>query len=103
MPRSCNASNVGQAIIDGIVDFAMPVVACYGDVLGDLKLDVLNMPNTGHTKQLYIFVTEISKILGFITPVVSLMNALRGHETNGSSTSDMRNRLTQAIVLSSDL
>ncbi|KAL2129051.1 hypothetical protein VTI74DRAFT_8294 [Chaetomium olivicolor] len=80
--QSCDASMVGQAIIDGIIDLAIPVTACYGDVIGDLELDVLNRPNISHTKSLYILIAEINKILAFINPITSLINALRDHETD---------------------
>ncbi|KAK4237272.1 hypothetical protein C8A03DRAFT_16156 [Achaetomium macrosporum] len=80
--QSCDASMVGQAIIDAIIDLAIPVTACYGDVIGDLELDVLNRPNIGHTKKLYILISEINKILGSINPITSLINALRDHETD---------------------
>jgi Mg2+ and Co2+ transporter CorA len=73
---------VGQAIIDGIIDLAIPVTACYGDVIGDLELDVLNRPNIGHTKSLYILISEINKILSFISPITALINALREHEAD---------------------
>jgi Mg2+ and Co2+ transporter CorA len=73
---------VGQAIIDAIIDLAIPVTACYGDVIGDLELDVLNRPNIDHTKKLYILISEINKILGFINPITSLINALREHVTD---------------------
>ncbi|KAK4033168.1 hypothetical protein C8A01DRAFT_19868 [Parachaetomium inaequale] len=80
--QSCDASMVGQAIMDGIIDLAIPVTACYGDVIGDLELDVLNRPNIGHTKSLYILISEINKILSFISPITTLINALRDHEAN---------------------
>ncbi|KAK4152646.1 hypothetical protein C8A00DRAFT_34624 [Chaetomidium leptoderma] len=80
--QSCDASMVGQAIIDGIIDLAIPVTACYGDVIGDLELDVLNRPNVGHTKSLYILISEINKVLAFINPITALINALRDHETD---------------------
>jgi Mg2+ and Co2+ transporter CorA len=73
---------VGQAIMDGIIDLAIPVTACYGDVIGDLELDVLNRPNIGHTKSLYILISEINKILSFISPITTLINALRDHQAN---------------------
>ncbi|KAL2263919.1 hypothetical protein VTK26DRAFT_4300 [Humicola hyalothermophila] len=82
--QCCDASMVGQAIMDAIIDLAIPVTACYGDVLGDLELDVLNRPNIGHTKSLYILISEINKILAFINPITALINALRDHETDVS-------------------
>jgi Mg2+ and Co2+ transporter CorA len=75
---------VGQAIIDGIIDLAIPVTACYGDVIGDLELDVLNRPTIEHTKKLYILISEINKILALINPITALINALRDHETDVS-------------------
>ncbi|KAK4106973.1 hypothetical protein N658DRAFT_413832 [Parathielavia hyrcaniae] len=82
--QSCDASMVGQAIIDAIIDLAIPVAACYGDVIGDLELDVLNRPNMVHTKTLYILIAEINKILAFINPITSLINALRDHKADVS-------------------
>lgn len=75
---------VGQAIMDAIIDLAIPVTACYGDVIGDLEMDVLNRPNIGHTKSLYILIAEINKMLAFLNPITSLINALRDHETEVS-------------------
>lgn len=75
---------VGQAIIDAVIDLAIPVATTYGDVIGDLELDILTRPNITHTKKLYIVITELNKILSFITPVVNLINALRDHKTEMS-------------------
>lgn len=82
--QSCDASMVGQAIIDAVIDLAIPVATTYGDVIGDLELDILTRPNITHTKKLYIVITELNKILSFITPVVNLINALRDHKTEMS-------------------
>lgn len=46
--QSCDASMVCQAIIDAIIDLAIPVTACYADTIGDLELDVLTKPNVSH-------------------------------------------------------
>ncbi|KAL2155780.1 hypothetical protein VTH82DRAFT_522 [Thermothelomyces myriococcoides] len=78
--QSCDASMVGQAIMDEIIDLAIPVAACYGDVISDIELDVLTRPDIGHTKSLYILISEINKILSFINPITTLINALRDHE-----------------------
>ncbi|KAG8166290.1 hypothetical protein KVR01_004842 [Diaporthe batatas] len=79
--QSCDASMVGQAVIDAVIDLAIPVSTTYGDVIGDLELDILTRPNITHTKKLYIIITELNKILSFITPVINLINALRDHKT----------------------
>jgi hypothetical protein len=82
--QSCDASMVGQAIIDAVIDLAIPVATTYGDVIGDLELDVLTRPNITHTKKMYIIITELNKVLSFVTPVVNLINALRDHKTGMS-------------------
>lgn len=73
---------VGQGIIDAIIDLAIPVTSTYGDVIGDLELDVLTRPNLNHTKSLYIVTSEINKMLGFINPIVTVINTLRDHKTD---------------------
>lgn len=79
--QSCDASMVGQAIVDAVIDLALPVASVYADVLGDLELDVLTRPDVTHTKKLYIIISELNKVLAVINPVVNLINALRDHRT----------------------
>ena len=43
--RSCDASMVVQAIIDAIIDLAIPVASAFQDVIGELELDVLTQPD----------------------------------------------------------
>ena len=50
--RSCDASMLVQALIDAIIDLAIPVVAAYEDAMGELELDVLTDPSIGHSKSL---------------------------------------------------
>ncbi|KAB5557839.1 hypothetical protein GE09DRAFT_1173023 [Coniochaeta sp. 2T2.1] len=80
--QSCDASMIGQSIVDGIIDLAIPVAACYSDVIADLELDVLTRPNITHTKRLYVLITEISKMVSFINPITNLINALRDHKSD---------------------
>lgn len=80
--QSCDASMIGQAIIDAVIDLAIPVTACYSDVVADLELDVLTRPDIGHTKKLYIMIAEINKLLRLISPIANLINALRDHKTD---------------------
>ncbi|KAI4861896.1 hypothetical protein F4820DRAFT_432173 [Hypoxylon rubiginosum] len=79
--QSCDASMVAQAIIDAIIDMAIPVAACYIDVVGDLELDVLTHPTIQHTKSLYIIVSEVNKMFSLLNPIQTLVNALRDHKT----------------------
>jgi len=79
--QSCDASMVAQAIIDAIIDMAIPVTACYSDIVGDLELDVLTHPNIKHTKRLYIIISEINKMFSFVNPIQTIINSLRDHKT----------------------
>ncbi|KAL1900635.1 hypothetical protein Sste5346_002360 [Sporothrix stenoceras] len=89
--RSCDASMVTQAILDAIIDLAIPVTVCYGDVIADLELDVLTSPSVKHTKSLYITITEMNKVLSFINPVMNLINTLRDHQTEDAAVDDLQN------------
>ncbi|EOO00640.1 putative family metal ion protein [Phaeoacremonium minimum UCRPA7] len=79
--QSCDASMIGQAIIDAIIDLAIPVATCYSDVIGDEELEILTHPSIKHTRNLYIIICEVNKLLSFINPITNLINALRDHKT----------------------
>jgi Mg2+ and Co2+ transporter CorA len=99
--QSCDASMIGQSIIDAIIDLAIPVTSCYADVVADLELDVLTQPNIKHTKSLYIMVTEINKMLGFIIPITNLINALREHKadkTQDAAAKELQNPKEGVII-----
>ena len=78
--RSCDASMLTQAIIDAIIDLAMPVTTAYQDVIGGLELDVLTDPDLKHTKSLYITTSEIATMRNFVSSITSLIHALRDHK-----------------------
>ena len=80
--RSCDASMLVQAIIDAIIDLAIPVATAYQDIIGELELDVLTEPSIKHTTSLYIVTSEITMIRSFVSPIVNLINALRDHKNN---------------------
>lgn len=50
--QSADASMVMHAIIDGIVDLAIPIATAYEDSIAELELDVLVDPNIAHSKAL---------------------------------------------------
>ncbi|KAI9837286.1 MAG: hypothetical protein M1819_000360 [Sarea resinae] len=80
--RTCDASMVTQAIVDAIIDLALPVVSAYQDALGELELDVLIRPDIHHTTSLYILTSEIGLLKSIIQPIVSLVNALRNNRAD---------------------
>ncbi|KAI2631058.1 hypothetical protein GGR54DRAFT_635661 [Hypoxylon sp. NC1633] len=79
--QSCDASMVSQALIDGIIDLAIPVTAAYSDAVGDIELDVLLQPQVDHANQLYILGAEVNKLYSLIYPIQALINSLRDHKT----------------------
>ncbi|KAL5115525.1 hypothetical protein ACEQ8H_006588 [Pleosporales sp. CAS-2024a] len=80
--RSQDSSMIVQAIIDAIIDLAMPVVAAYEDAMGELELDVLDDPEIGHSQLVYLLASELSILRNTIQPIVSLINALRDHKAD---------------------
>lgn len=70
-----------QAIIDAIIDLAIPVASAYQDIIGELELNVLTEPSIKHTTSLYVVTSEITKMRSFVSPVVNLINALRDHKS----------------------
>lgn len=79
--ESGDGSLVVQAIIDAIVDLAIPLTAIYADIIGDIELDVLTSPSMDQSRNLYICTSEINKMLSFLSPIDGLVNALRDHKT----------------------
>ncbi|KAL9597729.1 MAG: hypothetical protein Q9179_004167 [Wetmoreana sp. 5 TL-2023] len=70
-----------QAIIDAIVDLAIPVATAYQDAIGELELDVLTEPEIRHTTALYVLTSEMSQFKSDISPIVNLVRALRDHKS----------------------
>jgi len=80
--RSEDASLLLQAIIDTIVDLAMPVKDAYNKARKDMQIDVLTNPDIGTSKSLYIFSEEIDMLQNLFKPIVHLVNALRDHQAD---------------------
>lgn len=97
--RSADGSMIVQAIIDAIIDLAMPVVAAYEDVMGELELDVLRDPDIGHSHSLYILTSEVAILRNTIQPIVALINALRDHKSEPpAATPSTNNRANKAAL-----
>ncbi|TWU71415.1 hypothetical protein ED733_001287 [Metarhizium rileyi] len=99
--ESCDASLLVQAIIDAIIDLALPLTAVYTDLLGDLELDVLTSPSIRQCRRLYICISEINKMLRFLTPIDNLVNVLRDHRTymtQEQATRELENPASGVIV-----
>jgi Mg2+ and Co2+ transporter CorA len=80
--RSCDASMLLQALIDAIIDLAMPVTEEYENLIGELELNVLMEPSIKHASNLYIVTTEITKMRAYIQPTANLINSLKDHRAS---------------------
>ena len=78
--RSCDASMLVQALLDAMIDLAVPVTDAYQDIIGELELSVLTDPDIKHTNNLYIITSEITKLRALLSPIINLINALRDHK-----------------------
>lgn len=79
--QSADASMVAQAILDAIIDLAIPVTTAYQDAIGDLELAVLTDPDIHESNTLYILTSEIAILRNAIAPVVQLIGALKDHKS----------------------
>ncbi|KAJ6184286.1 hypothetical protein N7519_005587 [Penicillium mononematosum] len=79
--QSCDASMLLQAILDAVIDLAIPVTMAYQDAIGDLELDVLTDPDIEQSKSLYILTSEIAVLRNSMQPMVAVINALRDHRS----------------------
>lgn len=52
LKRTSDASMMMHAIIDGIVDIAIPIIAAYEDAIADLEMDILIDPRIEHSQAL---------------------------------------------------
>lgn len=84
--QSCDASMLLQAILDAIIDLAIPATMAYQDVIGDLELEVLTDPDVEQSKSLYILTSEIATLRSFMQPIMTVINALRDHRSEPVST-----------------
>ena len=70
-----------QAIIDAIIDLAIPVSTAYQDAIGELELNVLTEADVKHATALYVLTSEIVQFRSNISPIVNLVNTLRDHNS----------------------
>ncbi|PGH11265.1 hypothetical protein AJ79_05000 [Helicocarpus griseus UAMH5409] len=87
--QSCDASMVVQAVLDAIVDLAIPVTVAYQDAIGDLELSVLTDPDIHQSTNLYMLTSEIAVLRNAMQPVTGVVNALRDHKSEPAIRSGM--------------
>lgn len=79
--RSADASLIVQAIVDAVVDLAMPVKEAYNSARKELQIDVLTNPSIKVSRALHIFSEEIDMLQNLFKPIISLVNSLRDHNS----------------------
>jgi len=77
--RTADGSMVLQAVIDAIIDLAIPVTAAYEDIMGELELDVLTDPTVERSRSLYILSSELFLLRSYMQPISNMIAALRDH------------------------
>ncbi|KXG47673.1 Mg2+ transporter protein, CorA-like/Zinc transport protein ZntB [Penicillium griseofulvum] len=99
--QSCDASMLLQAILDAVIDLAIPVTMAYQDAIGDLELEVLTDPDIEQSKSLYILTSEIAVLRNSMQPMVAVINALRDHRSEPVGTPGfgvLRNTLSPSVT-----
>ena len=99
--RSGDGSMLTQAIIDAIIDLAMPVASAFDDAIANTELNVLLDPNIQQPKRLYILTSEITLLKNLIQPVAGLVNALRDHRAEPVATPGLTGRPPKLLSSSS--
>jgi hypothetical protein len=59
---------IAQAVIDAIIDLAIPVSTAYQDVIGELEIDVLTEPDIKHTTSLVSQYYKLFHNFGSVKP-----------------------------------
>ncbi len=77
--RTADGSMILQAVIDAIIDLAIPITAAYEDIMGELELDVLTDPSVERSRSLYILSSELYLLRSYMQPIASMIAALRDH------------------------
>ncbi|KAI5368001.1 Putative Mg2+ transporter protein, CorA-like/Zinc transport protein ZntB [Septoria linicola] len=96
--RSCDASLVTQAIIDAIVDLAVPVRDAYNRSRKELQIDAMTSPNIRTSRALHIFGEEIDMLQNLFKPIVHLVNSLRDHGSGAPGMHDTAGASTGAMA-----
>ena len=97
LKRTADASMITQAIIDAIIDLAIPVAEAYQDAIGELELNVLTEAEISHTTSLYVLTSELVQFKNNLFPVGHLVNALRDHKSDPISTPGLSGKPSKMI------
>ncbi len=102
--RTADASMITQAIIDAIIDLAIPVAEAYQDAIGELELNVLTEADISHTTSLYVLTSEVVQFKNNLAPIVNLVNTLRDHKSEPIGTPGLSGKaptlISSSVIIS---
>ncbi|KAF9426502.1 hypothetical protein BGZ94_006421 [Podila epigama] len=75
-----DASFLLQAVIDGIVDHAIPITDAFRQEINELEAHVLAMPRMKYTRDLHRMTAQLALMKRTLAPTQSLVHALRGRD-----------------------
>jgi Mg2+ and Co2+ transporter CorA len=103
--RSADASMLVQAVVDAIIDLAMPVISAYEATMGELEVDVLTDPDLDNSRSLYILSSELAILRNNVQPIANVVAALRDHRNDplAQSGTNKAGRLVASTVSISPL
>lgn len=79
-----------HALVDGIVDNCEQVISGFQEHLATLERGVLDNPKREHTRELHLFISDLSLLKKTLAPVITIVN-------------DFRNNLQNAMVAKAQL
>ncbi|KAH7114523.1 hypothetical protein B0J13DRAFT_656165 [Dactylonectria estremocensis] len=79
--QSCDASMLGQTIINIIIDMAILVQSAYWDIIGSIEMDVLGQPSFEQTEDIYSIWSETAKLRNIMKPIANTIHAMCYHRS----------------------
>ncbi|KAG0211380.1 hypothetical protein BGX33_004361 [Mortierella sp. NVP41] len=75
-----DASFLLQSVIDGIVDYAVPIADAFRHEISNLKARVLALPKMMFTRELHRLTSQLSMLKRTLVPTQMLVHSLRGKD-----------------------
>lgn len=78
--QSADATMVTQALIDAVIDLALPVNTAFKNAIDQMEVDVLTLkPDKKYANLLYILKSEMTAMKNLISPITKMILTLRNH------------------------
>ncbi|KAH7123170.1 hypothetical protein EDB81DRAFT_890865 [Dactylonectria macrodidyma] len=99
--QSCDASMLGQVIINIIIDMAILVQTAHWDIISSIEMDVLGRPSFEQTEDIYSIWSETAKLRNIIKPIANTIHAMCYHRSvtaRGKMTECLRHPVKGVII-----